>query len=244
MIYRGYVEDAVHEGSEQRLSDGPVAGHAHGAKCRAVVATAPGDNLVALVKSAQELDLFCNVDCRLDRFGSAAREEHPIEIAWRQPGYLLRPPDCRHGGMPRSADIRELAHLLGSGVGDLCATMAYVDQHQPGNRVDEPAAVHVVEIDPITVLEDMHGVPLDHVCPGRLVNPDVFDGRLFNRGCRVERVMRVSAPSGEECCHKTSGRAALLAKVFLSQFALGTRHSFRGGHEPFRPRAQLARCEY
>ena len=33
VIYRGYVEDAVHEGSEQRLSDGPVAGHAHGAKC-------------------------------------------------------------------------------------------------------------------------------------------------------------------------------------------------------------------
>ena len=79
----------------------------------------------------------------------------------------------------------------------------------------------------------MHGVPLDHVCPGRLVNPDVFDGRLFNRGCRVERVMRVSAPSGEECCHKTSGRAALLGQVFLSQFALGRGIHFRGGHGLF-----------
>src|SRR5262249_679451 len=68
MIHTWYVNHTVHEGAEERLIDGKVAADTHRCKCRPVIATAPGNDLVTLGESAQELDLLGDLEGSLDRF--------------------------------------------------------------------------------------------------------------------------------------------------------------------------------
>ena len=177
-VRRGDEADPVHEGTEELLVARRRDAHRpHGG---AVIAAAPGDDLVALGKAAHRLDLLGDLHGALDRLGAARAEEEAIEVARRQPGQHLAELHRGCVRVARRGHIGELACLLRHRLADLLAAVADVHDIKTGNSIEEGTSVGVVERRALAANDDMQPIALGKVEPARRMDPDTIERLPLN----------------------------------------------------------------
>ena len=103
------------------------------------------DHLVA-VRLADRLEVLAReLPRRLDRFAAAGGEEHALEVAGREIGEAFGELDRAGVRVAPHREVRELAGLLGGGVGELGATVTDLRDEQAREAVEVALAVLVVD---------------------------------------------------------------------------------------------------
>jgi hypothetical protein len=155
-----------------------------------VVGDLAGDHL-RLVGLAGQLEvLTAQLQRRFDGLAAAAGEEHAVQVAGRQRGDPGRQLDRRRVRVGPVGDEPELLGLVGSGLGDVAATVPDVDAEQRREAVQVALAVFVVDVAPLAADDDRYVGVLVGGQP-REVHPQVAPGQLLERApLALHRVFR------------------------------------------------------
>ena len=123
---------------------------------RSVVGDPARDRLPAPLAACRVV-LAGELPRRLDRLGAAGDEEHPVEIARCEAGDLCRQLDGAGMGV-RPVDVeRQLSHLRRGRLAHLLAeAVADLDAEEPGERVEIPLAVKILEIAAVPAHDHRH----------------------------------------------------------------------------------------
>src|SRR5262252_3261814 len=172
-----------------------------------MIAAAPRDDLVALGEAAHRLDLLGDLQGAFNRLGTSRAKEEAVEVPRRQPSQHVGELDRGEVRVGRRRGVGELGRLLRHGLRDLAASVADIDEIQPGEAIEIGFAARVPEGRAFAPHEDPEPVALGEVDPARAVDPDMLQRQLLELAGIVVRhgvIGHVAAPYRRRCMGKTS----------------------------------------
>ncbi len=122
----------------------------------AVVRGAPGDHLVALSLADGAEVLTRELPRRLDRFGTASGEEHPVEVAGRERGEARRQLDRRWVRVRPHREVVERLRLDARRLGEIGTTVTDLHGEEARQPVEQLVPGRVPEPAPLTARDDVH----------------------------------------------------------------------------------------
>ena len=132
------------------------------------------DDLVAFRLSDGLEILTGQLPSRLDGFGPARCEEHPIQIAGRIPGETDGQLDRAGVGVGPDREVGEAGRLRAGRIGQLDPAMADLGDEESGQAVQVLVALIIPYIAAVTPLDDAHSV--DGVADAAEVPPEMTIG--------------------------------------------------------------------
>jgi len=165
----------------------------------AVVGDRAADHLV-LHRLAGDLEVVLGqLPRRLDGLAATAGEEHPVEVAGRVVGDPLGQLNRIGVRVGPQREVRQLAGLLGGGLGELLAPVPELADEQAAEGVEVALALGVVHVGAFAAHDhrDVRGVVARH--PGE-VHPQVLARGLLQPGVGlvVERGTGAGGPLGRD----------------------------------------------
>ena len=129
-------------------------GHAERAPRRPVIRALAPDELAAAGLPAVVVIPIGDLQSRLNRLGSAAREVDAIEVARRERRDFGGEPGGGLVAVLERVGVVQPAELRGHRVHDLAPPVPDVDEHQPRHAVVAPAPVRVLDADAVRLREE------------------------------------------------------------------------------------------
>ena len=142
-----------------------------------MVGPPPADYLVPALVAPPLMIRTGNLECGLVGLRPAAHRKDTRQTPRRDLGQLFRELNRGNGGRP-FGEVRELDHLLVSGLRDLLTSIADVDRAVAAVHVDPRVVFGVGNPDSMTVDDEDRVALLSHLCPVAALHPEVSQRRL------------------------------------------------------------------